>query len=56
VSEDLPAISSPPTQTVDLNRVPLGQIAEEHADRANELVDCVTTNSRPRRSQFGSSI
>lgn len=56
VSEELPAIASPPTQTVDLNRVPLGQITEEHADRAYELVDGAKMSSRPRRSQFGSSI
>jgi hypothetical protein len=56
VREDPPAILSPPAEPVDLNRVPLGQIAKEHADRVDELVDGAGTSSSPRRSQFGSSI
>lgn len=56
VSEDPPTIFSPPAQTVDLNQVPLGRIAEEHADRVTELVERATASDKPRRSQFGSSI
>jgi hypothetical protein len=41
---------------VDLNQVPLGRIAEEHADRVTELVERATASDKPRRSQFGSSI
>lgn len=56
MSDDVPAIPSPPTQTVDLNCIPLGTVAELCADPANEIVGRPRTSGRPRRSQFGSSI
>lgn len=56
MSDDLPAIPSPPpTPTVDLNHVPLGEIAEKYLGRVEEIADHARTD-RPRHSQFGSSI
>jgi hypothetical protein len=56
VSEDLLANPSPPRSTaLDLNRVPLGQIAAQHPDRVDEIVGGADTSGRPR-AQFMSAL